>query len=147
MSSHELSWALMSDCGHSITLMGTQEHWKSLKSTVPWCHERSWVLIRAHAKVAKCSLELMRTQECPLVLMNAQLFNSTINKKCALLKWPPCSILPISQFRFDQIIKTWTFSNSTRKRLLENVQDFYPSPKGSREIAKNKVVTVLLDTL
>ena len=30
---------------------------------------------------------------------------------------------------------------------MENVQDFYPSPKGSREIAKNKVATVLLDTL
>ena len=26
-------------------------------------------------------------------------------------------------------------------------QDFYPSPKGSQEIAKNEVATVLLDTL
>ena len=39
------------------------------------------------------------------------------------------------------------FSNFTQKGLLKNVQDLYPSPKGSREITKNKVSTVLLDTL
>ena len=55
--------------------------------------------------------------------------------------------MTISPSRFDQMIKTWTFSNSIWKGLLENVQDFYSAPKGSREIAKNEVATVLLDTL
>ena len=41
----------------------------------------------------------------------------------------------------------WTFSNSTRKGQLKNVQDEISRPLGSREIQKTKVETVLRDTL
>ena len=41
----------------------------------------------------------------------------------------------------------WTFSNSTRKGQLKNVQDEISRPLGSREIQKTKVETVLWDTL
>ena len=60
VSTNELSWALMSNYGHFGTLMGTQEHSRSLKSMVLWCQERAWVLIRAHAKVAQCSWGLIK---------------------------------------------------------------------------------------
>ena len=41
----------------------------------------------------------------------------------------------------------WTFSNSTWKGQLKNVQDEISRPLGSREIQKTKVETVLRDTL
>ena len=41
----------------------------------------------------------------------------------------------------------WTFSNSTRKGQLKNVEDEISRPLGSREIQKTKVETVLWDTL
>ena len=41
----------------------------------------------------------------------------------------------------------WTFSNSTWKGQLKNVQDEISRPLGSREIQKTKVETVLWDTL
>ena len=41
----------------------------------------------------------------------------------------------------------WTFSNSTWKGQLKNVQDEISRLKGSREIRKTKVERVLLDTL
>ena len=41
----------------------------------------------------------------------------------------------------------WTFSKSTWKGQLKNVQDGIPRLLGSREIQKTKVSTVLLDTL
>ena len=45
------------------------------------------------------------------------------------------------------MIQMWTFSNSTWKGQLKNVQDEISRPQGSREIQKTKVETVLLDTL
>ena len=41
----------------------------------------------------------------------------------------------------------WTFSNSTWKGQLKNVQDEISRSLGSREIQKTKVETVLRDTL
>ena len=41
----------------------------------------------------------------------------------------------------------WTFSNSTWKGQLKNVEDEISRPLGSREIQKTKVETVLWDTL
>ena len=41
----------------------------------------------------------------------------------------------------------WTFSNSTRKGQLKNVQDEISRPLGSREIKKTKAERVLRDTL
>ena len=41
----------------------------------------------------------------------------------------------------------WTFSNSTWKGQLKNVQDEISRPLGSRKIQKTKVETVLRDTL
>ena len=37
------------------------------------------------------------------------------------MKWLPCSILAISQSRFDKIITKWIFLKSTWKGLLKNV--------------------------
>ena len=41
----------------------------------------------------------------------------------------------------------WTFSNSTRKGQLKNVQDGISRPQGDREIQETKTGTVLPDTL
>ena len=63
-------------------------------------------------------------------------FWSIINFQCTgcwLLRQLPCSILGISQSRFQQIIINWIFLKSTRKGLLENAQDGISRPPGSRE--------------
>ena len=44
-------------------------------------------------------------------------------------------------------IKIWAILNLELKGLHENVQNFYSRCLGSREIAKNEVETVLVDTL
>ena len=133
--------ALMSTYGKSSVLMSSHED----GSMVPWAlissEDRSWhhgnillstpeypqVLMSTH----KSSLSLRSADECPVTLFNN-------NHKCWFLKWPLCSILPITQSGFDQIIKTWIFLKSTRKGLLKNVQDGISRPLGSREIHKAK---------
>ena len=72
--------------------------------------------------------------------MNTQVLESTMAKKCWFLKWPPCSIFPKTQSRFDQIIKNRIFLKSTLKRLLKSVQDGISRPLDSRVIQKNKKV-------
>ena len=164
MNVHECSWMVMSTpecCTMApIALGSTNEHlWAIFNldehgSMVPWVlmstQEQSWhhgntllstpeypqVLMSTH----KSSLSLRSAHECPVTLFNN-------NHKCWFLKWPLCSILPITQSGFDQIIKTWIFLKSTRKGLLKNVQDGISRPLGSREIQKTKVETVLWDTL
>ena len=46
--------------------------------------------------------------------------------------------MQISPARFHQMIKSQTFSKSTRKGQLKNVQDGISRPLGSREIQKTK---------
>ena len=53
----------------------------------------------------------------------------------------------ISWSKMTQIIKVRIFLNVELSGLHENIQNFYPRCSGSREIAKNKVAIVLVDTL
>ena len=121
---------------------------------VPWHSEYSWalVIINEHSRglmvprqlSLNCLRMLLRAHECSRVLKTAPLCSwlrkRWIKKhiKCQLLKWLPCSNLQISQSRFHQIIKWWTFSNSTRKGQLKNVQDGISRPLGSWEIKKKR---------
>ena len=45
-----------------------------------------------------------------------------------------------------QIIKVRIFLNVELSGLQENIQNFYPRCSGSREIGKNKVAKVIVDT-
>ena len=96
-------------------------------------YEHTWAPIGAHE----------RSQQ----VMSTELFHLTINKKCSVLKWPPCSILTISHSIFHRIMKNWTFLKSTQNGLLKNSQYEISKLLGSREIPKTKVDTALWDTL
>ena len=93
------------------------------------------------------SLGLRSAPEWSSELLNAQVIDSPITKKCGFLKWPPCSILPKTHSRLDQIIKNQIFLKFTWKGLLKNVQDGISRPLGSREIQKTKRSRELRDTL
>ena len=141
MSSHEHSWAWC----HGA--MSTHQSTRAVVSMAPQGYERSSALRSTHGTIAPYSWVLLGTHghtwalreahEHSWQVMSTELFDQTINKKCLVLKWPPCSILTISHFIFHQIIKNWIFLKSTQKGLLKNVQDGISRPLGSRDINKN----------
>ena len=124
----EYSWALVIIHEHSRALM------------VPWQLSLNWSLVSKNAPESSWVLKT-----APLC---SWLRKRWIKKhiKCQLLKWLPCSNLQISQSRFHQIIKWWTFSNSTRKGQLKNVQDGISRPLGSQEI-KNKTGNTFVNSV
>ena len=136
---HPHSWALMSTHWHSWVFispyerswachhggMSSQDH--SRAHMAPWNNtlKCSWEPISSH----KHSCVLMRDQEYSLVLMNAKVFDSTINRKCWLLEWPPFSILPV------QILQDYKKFDIFK---FKNVQDFHPSPRDSEKSPQTK---------
>ena len=73
--------------------------------------------------------------------------DSRLPSKCDFSFWVFLSISWISQSKITQIKWSCTISNSQRKGLFENVQNFFWWCFLNREIAETKVERVLRDTL
>ena len=137
MCCHEHSWAWRH------IAMSTYEHSCHHDTILVSAHGCSWVFKSAQTWI----LGLRSAPEWCRELMNTQVLESTMTKKCWFLKWPPSSIFPKTQSRFDQIIKNRIFLKSTQKWLLKNVPDGISRPLGSRVIQKTKRSRELRDTL
>ena len=85
--------------------ISTYEPWRHHDTILISTHGCSWVLKSAQT----WSLGLRSALEWSRELMNTQVLNWTMTKKCWFLKWPPCSIFPKIQSRFDQMIKIRIF--------------------------------------
>ena len=143
---HSWAWCAMTPRALFSVLWAlrhTYEHSRRHDTILISSHVCSWVLKSAQT----WSLGLRSALEWSRELMNTQVLNWTMTKKCWFLKWPPCSIFPKTQSRFDQIIKNRIFLKSIRKWLLKNVKDGISRPLGSRVIQKTKRSRELRDTL
>ena len=133
MDIHKHPWALLSTHGHSLAALSTRDPGARSPRALVSAHENWW----AWRHVAMSTYEhtwchdtiLMNAQECSRVPKRAQMWSLGLRsapddsvssiilkclirqlpKKCWFLKWPPCSILPITPSRFDQIIWNWIF--------------------------------------
>ena len=130
-------------CAWHHIAMSTYEHSWRHDTILVSAHGCSWVLKSAQTWL----LGLRTASEWSKELIDTQVLELTMTKKCWFLKWPPCSIFPKTQSRFDQIIKNGIFLKSTRKWVLKNVQDGISRPLGSRVIQKTKRSRELQDTL
>ena len=80
-------------------------------------------------------------------LLKEILSNKLMHFKCWFWNWVPNIKEAISQSNIGQFSKLRTFLKSEFCGLRENDQHFHPRCFGSREMAKNKVSKVIVDTL
>ena len=120
-------------------------------------HKLSWALKSTHCIMKLCSQVFLSANEFPRALMCAHESSGVLisayecqnvrfndKQKCWLLKWPPVPLVFCEYLSPDFNNKTLDVLKFYMERADKKFQDFYPSPKGCREIATNKVATVLL---